>query len=64
MSKWIDCNKEMPAATARVLVSDGADMEIKWWDGESEEWDSWDGLNSRIENEAIKWWRRLPKRPG
>lgn len=63
MSKWVKCKKEMPSAFALVLVSDGSNIEIKWWDDESEGWDSWDEFNSQIENEDIKWWRRLPKLP-
>lgn len=63
MGKWVDCNKAVPPAFALVLVSNGEELEIKWWDDEMEEWDSWDEFNSQIENDEIKWWRPLPKLP-
>lgn len=63
MGEWIKCSERMPAPFSHVLVTDGGEVEIKWFDDDSDEWDSWDEFNSAIDNEDITHRRKLPKPP-
>lgn len=63
MAEWIKCSERMPAPFYHVLVTDGEEVEIKWFDDDSDEWDSWDEFNSVIDNENITHWRKVPKPP-
>ncbi|HDT2777387.1 TPA: DUF551 domain-containing protein [Escherichia coli] len=63
MGKWIKCSERMPAPFSHVLVTDGDEVEIKWLDGDFDEWDSWEEFNSNIDNGDIAHWRKVPKPP-
>lgn len=63
MGEWIKCSERMPAPFSHVLVTDGDKVEIKWLDGDFDEWDSWEEFNSNIDNEDITHWMPLPEPP-
>lgn len=60
MGKWIKCSEQMPAPFSHVLVTDGDEVEIKWLDGDFDEWEE---FNSNIDNVDIAHWRKVPKPP-
>lgn len=61
MSKWIKCSERMPEELDDVLVTDGDNIEMKWWDGD--DWDSWAERNSDIRSDNVTHWMPLPKLP-
>ena len=61
MGKWIECSERMPEELDDVLVTDGDNIEIKWWDGD--DWDSWVERNSNICSDDVTHWMPLPEPP-
>nr|DAG23362.1 MAG TPA: Protein of unknown function (DUF551) [Caudoviricetes sp.] len=61
MSEWVKCSEQMPEELDDVLVTDGDNIEMKWWDGD--DWDSWAERNSNIRGDDVTHWMPLPKLP-
>lgn len=61
MGEWIKCSEQMPVPFSNVLVTDGEEVEIKWWDGD--DWDSWTERNSNICSDDVTHWMPLPEPP-
>ena len=61
MGEWIKCSERMPEELDDVLVTDGDNIEMKWWDGD--DWDSWAERNSNICSDDVTHWMPLPTPP-
>jgi hypothetical protein len=61
MADWIKCSERMPEGLDDVLVTDGDNIEMKWWDGD--DWDSWAERNSNICGDDVTHWMPLPVLP-
>ena len=60
MSEWIKCSDRMPEDMADVLVTDGWEVKIMWWDGAK--WDSW-ATRFAIDSDGVTHWVPLPDPP-
>ena len=56
--EWFHVNEEEIEWLKDYLVTDGDNIEIKWFDGD--DWDSWSESNSDINNEDISHFAELP----
>ena len=56
--EWLDIKKNEFYFFMDYLVTDGDNIEIKWFDGD--DWDSWSERNSNINNEDITHFAELP----
>lgn len=63
MSKWIKCSERMPDDFVDVLVTDGARVEVMWFDRDGY-WDSWvEPRSVTIDSEDVTHWMPLPELP-
>ena len=56
--EWFNVNEKEIEWLKDYLVTDGDNVEIKWFDGD--DWDSWSERNSNINNEDITHFAELP----
>ena len=56
--EWFHVNEKEIDWHKDYLVTDGDNIEIKWFDGD--DWDSWSERNSNIINEDITHFAELP----
>ena len=56
--QWFNVNEKEIDGLKDYLVTDGDNIEIKWFDGD--DWDSWSERNSNINNEDITHFAELP----
>lgn len=63
MSKWIKCSERMPDDFVDVLVSDGAYVEVMWFDSDGY-WDGWvEPQAVTVDSEEVTHWMPLPDPP-
>lgn len=62
MSKWIKCSERMPGDFEDVLVTDGGNVEVMWWDCDGF-WDCWAPRYSNISSDDVTHWMPLPEPP-
>ena len=60
--EWIKCSERMPGDFEYVLVSDGVNVEVMWWDCGGF-WDCWSERNSNIDTDDVTHWMPLPPPP-
>ena len=56
--EWLHVNEKEIEWLKDYLVTDGDNVEIKWFDGDG--WDSWSEYNSNINSEDITHFAELP----
>lgn len=56
--EWFHVNEKEIECLKDYLVTDGDNVEIKWFDGDN--WDSWSEENSDINSEDITHFAELP----
>lgn len=56
--EWFHINEEEIDVSKDFLVTDGVNVEIKWFNGD--DWDSWSEKNSNICNDNITHFAEIP----
>lgn len=60
MREWIKCSDQMPPEMDDVIVTDGGDIKMMWWNGK--QWDSWVRRHD-IDSDMVTHWMPLPEPP-